>query len=112
MSSQIYHELMRPVLTIEKSEIAGYVDPWVASPGDEVEVKVCRPSSIRCHTLDLVNRSPALSPSMSTVWFASFKALIPTCKERPQHIGRLSRASHQARATAAFKQLIRARMEM
>lgn len=40
MSRPSYNDLSRPVLTIEKGEIAGYVDPWIASPGDEVDVKV------------------------------------------------------------------------
>lgn len=44
--------------------------------------------SIRCHTPDLANRSPALNQSMSTVWSASFKALVRTCKEHHQHSGR------------------------
>lgn len=34
---------VRPDLRIEEDEITGYVDPWVVSPGETADVKVCFP---------------------------------------------------------------------
>lgn len=31
---------VRPLLQITEEEVIGYVDPWIASPGETVDVKV------------------------------------------------------------------------
>lgn len=52
-------------------EIIGYAEPWIVSPGDQVEIKVCNffADVVRYHTADgqdLIHRGKIFAPLIAS----------------------------------------------